>query len=88
MPSTVPPRFEGFIPWPQRLRHGLIRSRWRQWLLPLLCLLPYLGSILWLLLRGQIWIAQLMLAPLVMAAVLAAITLELAWREFGGRWRR
>jgi cobalamin synthase len=66
----------------------LIRSRWRQWLLPGLCLLPYVGSILWLLQGGQIWIAQLMLAPLVMAAVLAIVTLELARREFGGRWRR
>ena len=69
-------------------RHWLIRSRWRRWLLPLLCLLPYCVSILWLLNRGQPWIAQLMLAPLLMAAVLAALTLELARREFAGRRHR
>jgi hypothetical protein len=70
------------------VRHWLIRSRWRHWLLPLLCLLPYSGSIVWLLARGQLWIAQLMLAPLAMAAVLAGVTLELARREFGVRRQR
>ena len=66
----------------ERLRHGLIRSRWRRWLLPLLCSLPYLASLLWLLLIGEAWIAQVLLAPLVMAAVLGVMSLWLARQEF------
>lgn len=66
----------------QRLRHVWIRSRWRRWMVPLLCAIPYLGALLWLLLRGQIWIAQVMLAPLLMGAVLAMLTLLLAHLEF------
>ena len=66
----------------QRLRHALIRSRWRRWLLPLLCALPYGASILWLLVLGQAWIAQVLLAPLLMAALLAGLSLWLARQEF------
>ena len=66
----------------RQLRHALIRSRWRRWLLPFLCSLPYLASLLWLLLSGQAWIAQVLLAPLVMAGVLAGVSFWLARQEF------
>lgn len=66
----------------QRLRHLWIRSRWRRWLLPFLCSVPYLGSVVWLLLRGQAWIAQIMLAPLLMTGLLALLSLVLARWEF------
>lgn len=68
-------------PWRQ-LRHGLIRSRWRRWLLPVLCSVPYLASLMWLLLIGEAWIAQVLLAPLVMATVLASLSFWLARQEF------
>ena len=48
----------------------------------LCCSLPYLGSLLWLLLRGQVWIVQVMLAPLLMGALLAALTLLLSHLEY------
>ena len=66
----------------QRLRHGLIRSRWRQWLAPALCSVPYLASLVWLLQRGQLWIVQIMITPLLMMAVLALLTWWLARLEF------
>ena len=66
----------------QRFRHFWIRSRWRRWSVPVLCALPYLGSLIWLLLRGQVWIVQIMLAPLLMGALLAALTLLLSHLEF------
>ena len=59
-----------------------IRSRWRRWLVPLVCALPYLGALVWLLLRQQAWIAQIMLAPLLMTALLALLSLTLARVEF------
>ena len=68
-------------PW-RKLRHVLIRSRWRRWLLPLLCSLPYLASLLWLLLINEAWIAQVLLAPLVMAGALAVLSFWLARQEF------
>ena len=66
----------------RQLRHALIRSRWRRWLLPLICCIPYLASIFWLLLIGEAWIAQVLLAPLVMAGVLAGVSFWLARQEF------
>jgi predicted PurR-regulated permease PerM len=45
---------------------------------------PYGASILWLLLLGQAWIAQVLLAPLLMAVLLGALTWWLAQREFRG----
>ena len=66
----------------RQLRHLLIRSRWRRWLLPLLCSLPDLASLLWLLLIGEAWIAQVLLAPLVMAGLLALLSFWLARQEF------
>ena len=65
-----------------RLRRLWIRSRWRRWLVPLICALPYGGALLWLLLRQQAWIAQIMLAPLLMTGLLALLTLVLARLEF------
>ena len=38
--------------------------------------------LLWLLLRGQVWIVQVMLAPLLMGALLAALTLFLSHLEY------
>ena len=66
----------------QRLRHLLIRSRWRRWLVPALCALPYTASLIWLLWRQQGWIAQIMLAPLFMTALLGLLSLLLARLEF------
>jgi len=66
----------------QRLRHLWIRSRWRSWLVPVLCALPYLGALVWLLCRHQAWIAQILLAPLLMTALLALLSLALAHAEF------
>ncbi|MCT0250839.1 hypothetical protein [Synechococcus sp. CS-197] len=68
-------------PW-RRLRHGLIRSRWRRWFLPSLCALPYVASIVWLLLLGEGWIAQVLLAPLLMGSLLGLLSLWLAREEF------
>ncbi len=67
-------------------RHILIVTRWRRWLIPLICTLPYLASLWWLLARGQAWIAQVMLAPLLMGAALAGLTAWLARLEFRRRW--
>ena len=66
----------------QRLRHLWIRSHWRSWSVPVLCSLPYLCSLLWLLHQGQLWIVQVMLAPLLMGALLAALTLLLSHLEY------
>ena len=66
----------------QHIRHVLIRSRWRRWIVPLICALPYLSSLIWLLARGQSWIAQVMLSTLVMGAVLVLLTFFLARLEF------
>ena len=65
-----------------RLRHVLITSRWQRWLFPTLCIIPYLAILVWLLSRGLIWVSQVLLAPLLMGAVLAALTLWLAKVEF------
>ena len=44
--------------------------------------MPYLLSLVWLLLRGQVWIVQIMLSPLVMLLMIAALTWWLAQLEF------
>ena len=66
------------LSWPTRLRHLLIASRWQRWLFPVLCIVPYVGILVWLLTRGLIWVAQVLLAPLLMGAILALMTLFLA----------
>jgi len=71
-----------------RLRHLLITSRWQQWLFPALCSLPYVAILIWLLSRGLVWVAQVLLAPLLMGGVLALLTLWLARSEFRSRLRR
>ena len=68
-----------------RLRHLFIISRWQRWLFPVACCVPYLLIVIWLLMRGLVWIAQVLLAPLVMGAVLAGLTLWLARQEFRTR---
>lgn len=66
----------------QKIRHIVIRSRWTKWLIPLLCSLPYIISLFWLVSRGQLWIAQIMLAPLVMLLAVITLGLVLAKLEF------
>ena len=71
-----------------RLRHFLITSRWQRWLFPVLCILPYLTILIWLLSRGLIWVSQVMLAPILMGAVLGLLTLWLAKAEFRTQMRK
>lgn len=66
----------------QRLRHVLILSHWKRWIVPFICALPYLSSLVWLFTRGQVWIAQIMLSPLLMGVLLALLTYFLARLEF------
>lgn len=67
--------------------HQLIRLQWRRWLLPLLCAMPYGLSLLWLGQQGLLWLVQIMLAPLLMAVVIGALTWFLARLEFRGTRR-
>ena len=46
------------------------------------CSIPYLAILGWLLMRGLYWVAQVLLAPLLMGALLAGLTLWLARQEF------
>ena len=71
-----------------QIRHFLIISRWQRWLFPTICIIPYIVILVWLLARGLIWIAQIMLAPLLMGAMLALLTLVLARAEFKTRLRK
>ena len=68
-----------------RLRHWFIKSRWQRWLFPVVCCVPYLAILSWLLMRGLFWVSQVLLAPLLMGAVLACLTLWLARQEFRTR---
>jgi hypothetical protein len=45
-------------------------------------MIPYLGSIIWLLSKQLLWVAQLLLAPMVMGGILGLLTLFLAKTEF------
>ena len=76
------------LPFRTRLRHLLITSRWQRWLFPTLCIIPYLTILIWLLSRGLIWVAQVLLAPLLMGSVLALLTLGLAKAEFRTHLRK
>ena len=74
-----------------RFRPGnrlLIRLRWRRWLGPALCALPYVGSIIWLLRFSQTWIALVMLVPALLMLILGLLTFLLARIEFHGSLRR
>lgn len=65
-----------------------IRLRWRRWLGPVICAVPYAASVLWLLCFSQIWIALVMLVPAFLMLVLGLLTWMLARLEFYGRLRR
>ena len=71
-----------------RFRHLLIISRWQRWLFPTICILPYLIILFWLLANGLTWVSQVLLAPLLMGAVLALVTIWLARAEYGTRPRK
>ena len=71
----------------EQLRHTWIRLRLSRWLAPGLCAVPYVASILWLLARGQVWIAGVLLSPALVLALLIGLTLLLARLEFRGSWR-
>ena len=70
-----------------QIRRFCIQLRLSRWLLPTLCSFPYLGSMAWLLVKGQQWIAVVMLSPALMLAMLIVLTWLLARLEFGGSWR-
>ncbi len=71
----------------EQLRHLWIRLHLSRWLAPVLCAVPYLASILWLLAKGQLWIAGVMLSPALVLALLIGLTWLLARLEFHGSWR-
>ena len=66
----------------------LIRLRWRRWLGPAICAVPYFASIVWLMSFSQMWIALVMLVPAVLILVLGLLTWILARLEFYGHLRR
>ena len=43
---------------------------------------------MWLVVRQQLWIAQVMMAPLLMGLALSLLTLWLARQEFRSHWSR
>lgn len=65
-----------------RLRHRWILCQWRRWAVPVLCAVPYFGSILWLIQRDLLWVAGVLLAPLLMGLVVIALTWWLERQEF------
>jgi hypothetical protein len=71
----------------EKFRHLWIRLRLSRWLAPALCAVPYLASILWLVTKGQLWIAGVMLSPALVLTLLIALTWLLARLEFRGSWR-
>ncbi len=66
----------------QKLRHLIIKSGWRKWIPLALSGIPYILSIFWLLGKGQAWIANVMLAPILMTGLLVLLTVILARLEF------
>ena len=68
---------------PAYWRNVWIRLQLKRWLLPFLCAVPYLASLLWLLSMGLAWLVQIMLAPLLMALIVGISTWTLARQEFG-----
>jgi hypothetical protein len=71
----------------EQLRRLWISLRLSRWLAPALCAVPYLASIVWLVSRGQLWIAGVMLSPALVLALLIGLTWLLARLEFRGSWR-
>ena len=49
------------LPLSTRFRHLLISSRWQRWLFPVICICPYVAILIWLLTKGLIWIARVLL---------------------------
>ena len=78
LPSTTDSAF-----W-VRLRHRWILFQWRRWAVPLMCSIPYLGSIVWLIHRELTWVAGVLLAPVLMGIVLIGLTWWLERQEFRG----
>ena len=76
------------LPLNAKLRHLIITSRWQRWLFPLVCAVPYVAILVWLLNGGLFWVAQVLVAPLVMGGILAGMTLWLARQEFRNSLRR
>ena len=70
------------IPTRSRFRRFVVRSKWQKWLFPLICILPYLLIIFWLISLNLFWIAQIMLAPLIMGIAIAILTFRLALAEY------
>ena len=71
----------------EQISYLWIRLRLSRWFVPTLCGIPYLGSLAWLLAKGQLWIAVVMLSPALMLVLLILLTWLLARQEFGGSWR-
>ena len=67
------------------LRHFLIVSSWKSWLFPAVCLVPYFLIVFWMFSSGLAWVAQVMLAPILMAVIIGLMTLWLAVLEFRDR---
>ena len=64
------------------MRHRWILLQWRRWAIPCLCAIPYFGSILWLIYRGLLWVAGVLLAPLLMGIAVIALTWWLERKSF------
>ena len=70
------------LPLPTRLRYFLIKSRYKKWIFPFLCTIPYVSSLIWLSAREQFWIVQIMLAPILMILMILFLSYFLAKIEF------
>ena len=70
------------FPAANKLLNLIIRTRWKRWIFPFLCSIPYFASIIWLISKQQLWIAQILLAPILMTLMLVGITFLLAKLEF------
>lgn len=71
-----------------RWRHLWIHLRVRHWLAPALCAFPYLLAMAWVVSKGQLWMAGLMLSPVLLMGGLGLLTWLLARAEFAGAPRR
>lgn len=65
-----------------------IRARVRKWIAPALCAIPYVGSIIWLLLYSKVWIAMTMIVPAFLILSIGLLTWVLARIEFYGYLKR
>lgn len=59
-----------------------LRLRGRYTAVPFILSLPYIVSLTWLVLKGQVWIALLMLTPLLMIFAIVTTSLILGYLEF------